>query len=119
MSREGQNGTWITEDMIEAYIRLHRSGYASSVESWCEGELMGGLYGIILGKVFFGESMFSKMSNASKVAFATIVERLKEQGFSLIDCQVTTEHLLSLGAREISRKRFLKHLTPMVLYILL
>lgn len=110
MPREGQDGTWITEEMIEAYIRLHQSGYAYSVESWCEGELMGGLYGIILGKVFFGESMFSKMSNASKVAFATIVERLKEQGFSLIDCQVTTEHLLSLGAREIPRKRFLEML---------
>lgn len=110
VTRKGQDGTWITEDMIEAYIRLHQSGYAHSVESWCEGELMGGLYGIILGKAFFGESMFSKMSNASKVAFATIVERLKEQGFSLIDCQVTTEHLLSLGAREISRKRFLEML---------
>lgn len=109
--REGQGGTWITEEMIEAYIRLHRSGYAHSMESWCEGELVGGLYGIILGKVFFGESMFSKVSNASKIAFVTIVERLKEQGFSLIDCQVTTEHLMSLGAREVSRKSFLKMLS--------
>ena len=108
--REGQGGTWIMEDMIEAYIRLHKSGYAHSVESWCEGELVGGLYGIILGKVFFGESMFSKESNASKVAFVTIVERLKEQGFSLIDCQVRTEHLISLGAREISRQSFLEML---------
>lgn len=108
--REGQGGTWITEDMIEAYIRLHRSGYAHSVESWCEGELVGGLYGIILGKVFFGESMFSKVSNASKVAFVTIVERLKDQGFSLIDCQVKTEHLMSLGAKEISRQSFLEML---------
>ena len=108
--REGQGGTWITEEMIEAYIRLHRSGYAHSVESWREGELVGGLYGIILGKVFFGESMFSKVSNASKVAFVTIVERLKDQGFSLIDCQVTTEHLMSLGAKEISRQSFLEML---------
>ncbi|MBM2838640.1 MAG: aat [Deltaproteobacteria bacterium] len=108
--REGQGGTWITEDMIEAYIRLHRSGYAHSVESWCEGELVGGLYGITLRKVFFGESMFSKVSNASKVAFVTIVERLKEQGFSLIDCQVKTEHLMSLGAKEISRQSFLEML---------
>lgn len=106
--REGQGGTWITEDMIDAYIRLYKSGYAHSVESWHEGELMGGLYGIILGKAFFGESMFSKGSNASKVAFAWLVERLKEQGFKLIDCQVTTGHLISLGAREVQRKKFLK-----------
>ncbi len=109
--REGQGGTWITEEMIEAYVRLHRSGYAHSVETWCEGELVGGLYGIILGKVFFGESMFSKVSNASKVAFVTLVERLKEQGFMLIDCQVTTEHLLSLGAREVTRQSFLETLS--------
>ncbi|MEK6726371.1 MAG: leucyl/phenylalanyl-tRNA--protein transferase [Deltaproteobacteria bacterium] len=108
--REGQGGTWITEEMIEAYIRLHKSGYAHSVESWYEGKLAGGLYGIVLGKVFFGESMFSKVSNASKVAFVTLVERLKEQGFCLIDCQVRTEHLLSLGAKEILRQRFLEML---------
>ncbi len=108
--REGQGGTWITEDMVDAYIRLHKSGYAHSVESWHEGELVGGLYGIILGKAFFGESMFSKESNASKVAFVWLVERLKEQGFKLIDCQVRTEHLISLGARDVPRKRFLEML---------
>ncbi len=110
IERKGQDGTWITEDMIEAYTSLHRSGYAHSVESWHNGELVGGLYGIILGKAFFGESMFSKMSNASKVAFVTFVETLKEQGFKLIDCQVKTEHLLSLGAKEVSRKKFLEML---------
>jgi len=107
VTRKGQDGTWITEDMVEAYIRLHKSGYAHSVESWHEGELVGGLYGIILGKAFFGESMFSKASNASKVAFVTLVEKLRDKGFALIDCQVRTEHLISLGAREVHRKKFL------------
>lgn len=110
IDRKGQEGTWITGEMTEAYIRLHESGYAHSVESWHDGELVGGLYGIVLGKVFFGESMFSNMSNASKVAFVTLVERLKELDFKLIDCQVTTEHLQSLGAREVPRKRFLEML---------
>lgn len=108
--REGQNGTWITEEMIEAYVRLHKAGYAHSVESWHEGKLVGGLYGIILGKAFFGESMFSRESNASKAAFVHIVEILMERGFKLIDCQVKTEHLMSLGAREVPRKTFLKML---------
>lgn len=108
--RKGQNGTWITEEMIEAYIRLHKTGYAHSIESWYEEKLVGGLYGIILGKAFFGESMFSKMSNASKVAFVWLVEKLREEGFKLIDCQVTTGHLISLGAREVTRKEFLEML---------
>ena len=108
MLRKGQEGTWITEDMIAAYTRLHKAGYAHSIESWYEGELAGGLYGITLGKAFFGESMFSRRSNASKVAFVWLVERLKEQGFRLIDCQVTTGHLLTLGAREVPRKMFLE-----------
>lgn len=110
VDRKGQEGTWITEEMIEAYIRLHGSGYAHSIESWHEGELVGGLYGIILGKAFFGESMFSRMSNASKIAFVRLVEKLREQGFKLIDCQVTTGHLVSLGAREVPRKEFLEML---------
>jgi len=108
MLRKEQEGTWITEDMIAAYTRLHKAGYAHSIESWYEGELAGGLYGITLGKAFFGESMFSRRSNASKVAFVWLVERLKEQGFRLIDCQVTTGHLLTLGAREVPRKMFLE-----------
>lgn len=107
-SRKGQSGTWITEDMIIAYTGLHRAGYAHSVEAWQDGMLAGGLYGIILGRIFFGESMFSKISNASKVAFVIFVEQLKLKGLRLIDCQVTTEHLVNLGAREIPRKEFLK-----------
>lgn len=110
INRAGQQGTWITEEMIGAYVRLHHSGYAHSVESWQNGELVGGLYGIALGKAFFGESMFAIKSNASKVAFVTLVEYLKKLNFSFIDCQVTTEHLKSLGAREISRKKFLQML---------
>ncbi|MBI5847800.1 MAG: leucyl/phenylalanyl-tRNA--protein transferase [Nitrospirae bacterium] len=105
--RKGQSGTWITDEMMDAYIMLHHSGHAHSVEAWHDGELAGGLYGIIMGRIFFGESMFSKISNASKVAFVTFVEQLKQKGFGLIDCQVKTEHLVSLGAREITRKEFL------------
>lgn len=106
-SRKGEPGTWITEEMIHAYTRLHHSGYAHSVEAWHEGELAGGFYGIIMGRIFFGESMFTRMSNASKIAFVTFVEDLQQRHFELIDCQVTTEHLVSLGAREIPRKDFL------------
>jgi leucyl/phenylalanyl-tRNA--protein transferase len=102
------NGTWITEEMIGSYIALHRSGYAHSVECWLGDELSGGLYGISLGSAFFGESMFAKESNASKVAFAALVEQLIKWDFELIDCQVTTPHLMSLGAREIRRSGFLE-----------
>ncbi len=109
-TRKGQAGTWITEEMITAYTGLHRSGYALSVESWHEEQLVGGLYGIMLGRIFFGESMFANKSNASKVAFVTIIEQLKKNGVRLIDCQVRTEHLVSLGAREIPRNTFLKTL---------
>ncbi|RPI37213.1 MAG: leucyl/phenylalanyl-tRNA--protein transferase [Nitrospiraceae bacterium] len=107
IDRRGQDGTWITEEMVDAYIRLHRAGYAHSVESWHDGELAGGLYGIALGKAFFGESMFAKKSNASKVAFVTLVENLCKLDYHFIDCQVTTEHLKRLGAKEVSRKKFL------------
>jgi len=106
--RKGQSGTWITRAMEDAYTRLHHSGYALSVEAWDGNKLVGGLYGILLGKVFFGESMFAQKSNASKAAFVTFVEQLREKGFGIIDCQMRTEHLLSLGAREIPRTAYLK-----------
>lgn len=103
-----ESGTWITNDMIEAYCKLHELGYAHSVESWYEGELVGGLYGISIGKCFFGESMFSTMDNASKAAFITLCKKLEEQEFIMIDCQVHSKHLESLGAVDISREEFLK-----------
>ena len=102
--------TWIVDDMVEAYLRLHRQGFAHSVEAWQDGELAGGLYGVSLGRAFFGESMFAKKSNASKVAFVRLVRHLAERGFDLVDCQVRTDHLMRFGAVEISRERFLKHL---------
>ena len=107
-ARKNQSGTWITADMIGAYTRLYHAGHALSVESWHDGRLVGGLYGVIMGKVFFGESMFAAISNASKVAFATFVGQLKQQHITLIDCQLRTEHLVSLGAREIPRATFLE-----------
>jgi leucyl/phenylalanyl-tRNA--protein transferase len=100
--------TWITEDMIKAYTGLHRSGFAHSVETWSDGQLAGGLYGVSLGAAFFGESMFTRQSNASKVAFAALVQYLNHRGVSLIDCQMTTPHLLSLGAREVPRNEFME-----------
>lgn len=107
ISRPGQQGTWITSGMIEAYIRLHQMGIARSVEVWEGDELVGGLYGIDLGHVFCGESMFSKKSNASKLAFITLVQQLEKEQYELVDCQVYTEHLASLGAREIPREVFM------------
>jgi leucyl/phenylalanyl-tRNA--protein transferase len=106
--RHGQVSTWITAEMIAAYEKLHRQGYAHSVEVWREEELVGGLYGIALGKVFFGESMFAKASNASKFGFISLVRALQAQGYELIDCQQETAHLASLGAKAIGRKRFLE-----------
>ena len=107
ISRNGQQGTWISEEMIEAYVKLHHLGHAKSVEVWQNNELVGGLYGIDLGTVFCGESMFSKVSNTSKVAFITLVENLKIRKYKLIDCQVHNDHLESLGAREIPRAEFI------------
>jgi len=109
-SRRKREGTWITEEMIDAYCQFHEQGYAHSAEAWCDGELVGGLYGVSLGCCFFGESMFTKVSNASKVAFAAMVSFLKQRAFKMIDCQVTTEHLMRFGAREIARKNFLVQL---------
>jgi leucyl/phenylalanyl-tRNA---protein transferase len=108
--RTAQNGTWITEEMQEAYINLHGLGYAHSVESWFGGKLVGGLYGVSLGKAFFGESMFHLKTDASKVALATLVEKLKSWDFHFIDSQMTTEHMIRLGAKELPRRIFLKRL---------
>jgi len=105
--REGQTGTWITNDMIEAYCKLHDLGIAKSVEVWQNKELVGGLYGIDLGHIFCGESMFSKVSNASKVAFITLAKELQSKNYQLLDCQVYNEHLYSLGCREIPREQFM------------
>ncbi len=112
--RKGQMGSWLVPEMIEAYQKLFHRGYAHSVEAWQDNRLVGGLYGISIGKMFFGESMFAKVSDASKVAFAHLVERLKADGFTLIDCQVSTQHLQSLGAREISRESFMSYLHEQV-----
>lgn len=113
--RPGQDGTWITDEVERSYTKLFELGYAHSAEAWKNGELVGGLYGILSGNVFFGESMFSKETNASKFAFITYVQQLMKEGIQLIDCQVYTEHLESLGATMISRKEFstlLKKLIP-------
>jgi leucyl/phenylalanyl-tRNA--protein transferase len=110
IDRPAQDGTWILDEMIEAYCRLHEVGYAHSVEVWHNRELAGGLYGISLGRCFFGESMFSRQSNASKVALYSLVTYIKQFQFDLIDCQVTTDHLVRLGAREIPRAQFLSEL---------
>lgn len=108
--RDGQKGSWIIPEMIEAYTVLHDMGHAHSIEAWQDGKLVGGLYGVVIGKMFFGESMFAKVSDASKVAFANLVQRLKDDGFDMIDCQISSEHLKSLGAREITREEFVQHI---------
>ncbi len=106
VKRNGQAGTWITDEVEETYIQLHQLGYAHSAETWLDKKLVGGLYGIRLGKIFFGESMFSLMSNASKYAFIKYTEQLMKEDVTLIDCQVYTEHLESLGAQMIPAKEF-------------
>lgn len=104
--RASQHGTWITEEMSHAYCQLHRLGIAHSYEAWYENELVGGLYGIGIGRVFFGESMFHRRTDASKVAFVSMIQQLTNWGYGLVDCQVSSEHLLSLGACEIPRRTF-------------
>lgn len=108
VERKNQDGTWINEDVVHAYTQLHKMGIAHSAEAWFNGELVGGLYGIKMGKVFFGESMFTKQSNASKYAFIKYVQQLQQEGIELIDCQVYTEHLESLGAKMIMREQFMQ-----------
>lgn len=107
-------GTWIMPEMVDAYCRLHELGFAHSVECWLEGKLVGGLYGIALGKIFFGESMFSQVANSSKVALFHLVEMLRKWNFNLIDCQVKSEHLIRLGAKEISGVEFRQRLKKYV-----
>ena len=108
--RQQGGGTWITRDIIAAYTGLHRMGLAHSVECWCEGELIGGLYGVSIGRMFFGESMFAKVTDASKVALAGLVQGLQRLDFPMIDCQQNTGHLASLGAREMPRALFLEEI---------
>jgi leucyl/phenylalanyl-tRNA--protein transferase len=112
--RDGANGTWIHEDMIDAYCELHRQGFAHSVETWMDGELVGGLYGMALGRMFYGESMFSRRTDASKIALAHLSAQLARWNFGMIDCQMNTPHLASLGAREIPRKEFIASLQDLI-----
>lgn len=112
--RPGQNGTWIMEEMVEAYCRLHELGYAHSVETWIDGKLAGGLYGVAMGRVFFGESMFHRVTDASKIAFVHLVRHLASQGVKMIDCQMKTAHLATFGASEIPRDAFAERLAALV-----
>ncbi|MDH5535909.1 MAG: leucyl/phenylalanyl-tRNA--protein transferase [Betaproteobacteria bacterium] len=114
--RPGQPGTWITEEMVSAYGALHRLGHAHSVETRIEGELVGGLYGVAIGRMFYGESMFTRETDASKVALAHLVRQLQRWGFEMIDCQMRTPHLASFGAREIPRAAFMLKLSELVNY---
>lgn len=109
-------GTWISEDIVAGYLALHRMGYAHSSELWCDGELVGGAYGICIGRMFYGESMFAKRSDGSKIALAYLVEFLKANGVKLVDCQQETSHLASLGAVTISRKELIEHIRVSITY---
>ena len=115
--RAGQAGTWITPEMAMAYTALHHAGYAHSVETWANGALVGGLYGVSIGRMFFGESMFSRAPDASKIALVHLARQLERWKFGLIDCQMATPHLASLGAREIPRAEFMRMLTEFVNYV--
>jgi leucyl/phenylalanyl-tRNA--protein transferase len=112
--RANAAGTWITEDMLDAYSALARRGFAHSVETWADGRLVGGLYGVAIGRMFYGESMFSRRTDASKVALVTLMRQLERWGFKMIDCQMSTDHLASLGAREIPRSAFLERMRQLV-----
>lgn len=114
--RRAESGTWITDEMAGAYGALHRAGFAHSVETWLDGELVGGLYGVALGRAFFGESMFARVSDASKVALVALARQLEHWGFGVIDCQMNTAHLASFGAREIPRAEFTRRLRELVHY---
>jgi len=112
--RDEQGGTWITDDMVAAYSDLHMRGIAHSVETWIDGELAGGLYGVAIGRMFYGESMFTRATDASKIALAHLARQLQRWNFGLIDCQMNTAHLASLGAREIARDDFVRRLKVLV-----
>ena len=114
--RADEGGTWITDEMVQAYVTLHRAGFAHSVETWIDGRLAGGLYGVSIGRAFFGESMFSRAPDASKLALAHLARQLERWQFGLIDCQMATSHLASLGAREIPRTDFIRALSELVNY---
>jgi leucyl/phenylalanyl-tRNA--protein transferase len=116
--RRGQDGTWITDPMIAAYSRLHALGYAHSVETWMDGELAGGLYGMAIGGMFYGESMFMRRRDASKIALVHLTHQLEARGFGMIDCQMHTGHLASMGAREIPRPEFSQRLAELINYTL-
>jgi leucyl/phenylalanyl-tRNA---protein transferase len=112
--RQDAEGTWISPEMIDAYTELHRRGFAHSVEAWADGELAGGLYGVAIGRMFFGESMFARRPDASKVALAHLAHQLDAWGFEMIDCQMSTAHLASLGAREIARHEFIRRMRELI-----